>query len=108
MNIAGGSFHPLNECLFFFAVSGSRPLTFQLDDGDAYFVDYLDYHLGNDAMKMHNPSHPGETLREDVLPALGLAVAAAADQLGVTQTTLSRVLDGQAPISTELALRLEA
>ena len=59
-------------------------------------------------MRMHNPPHPGETLREDVLPALGLTVVAAADQLGVTPATLSRVLDGQAPISTELALRLEA
>jgi addiction module HigA family antidote len=59
-------------------------------------------------MKMHNPPHPGETLREDVLPALGLSVAAAADQLGVFDTTLSRVLNGQAPISTDLALRLEA
>jgi addiction module HigA family antidote len=57
---------------------------------------------------MHNPPHPGETLREDVLPALGLTVAAAADQLGVTPATLSRVLDGLAPVSTELALRLEA
>lgn len=59
-------------------------------------------------MRMHNPPHPGETLREDVLPALGLSVAAAAEQLGVTAAALSLVLNGQAPISTELALRLEA
>ena len=41
---------------------------------------------------MHNPPHPGETLREDVLPALGLTVTEAAAQLGVTRAALSRVL----------------
>ena len=57
---------------------------------------------------MHNPSHPGETLREDVLPALGLTVTASARQLGVTRTALSRVLNGRAAISPDMALRLEA
>lgn len=56
---------------------------------------------------MHNPPHPGETLREDVLPALGLTVTAAAKQLGVTRAALSRVLNGRAAISPEMALRLE-
>lgn len=57
---------------------------------------------------MHNPPHPGETLREDVLPALGLTVTQAAEQLGVTRAALSRVLNGRAAISPEMALRLEA
>lgn len=57
--------------------------------------------------KMFNPPHPGETLREDVLPALGLTVTAAAEQLGVTRAALSRVLNGRAAISPEMALRLE-
>jgi hypothetical protein len=35
--------------------------------------------------EMHNPSHPGLTLRDDVLPALGLQVGEAATQLGVTE-----------------------
>jgi len=35
--------------------------------------------------KMHNPPHPGETLKEDVLPALGLTVTEAAEQLGVAR-----------------------
>ena len=56
---------------------------------------------------MHTPPHPGETLREDVLPALGLSVTAAAAQLGVTRAALSRVLNGRAAISPEMALRLE-
>src|SRR5260370_534621 len=57
--------------------------------------------------RMHNPPHPGETLREDVLPALGLSVTAAAEQLGVTRAALSRVLNGRAGISPEMALRIE-
>jgi antitoxin HigA-1 len=57
--------------------------------------------------RMHNPPHPGETLREDVLPALGLTVTAAAEQLGVTRAALSRILNGRAGISSEMALRLE-
>lgn len=58
--------------------------------------------------RMHNPPHPGETLREDVLPALGLTVTQAAMELGVNRVTLSRVLNGNAGISVDLALRLEA
>lgn len=54
-----------------------------------------------------NPPHPGETLREDVLPALNLTVSAAAKQLGVTRAALSRVLNGRAGISPEMALRIE-
>lgn len=57
--------------------------------------------------RIHNPPHPGETLREDVLPALGLTVTDAAAQLGVTRAALSRVVNCRAAISPEMALRLE-
>ncbi|RXZ36644.1 addiction module antidote protein, HigA family [Oxalobacteraceae bacterium CAVE-383] len=57
--------------------------------------------------RIHNPSHPGETLREDVLPALNLTVTQAAEQLGVTRAALSRVLNGRAAISPKMALRIE-
>ena len=57
---------------------------------------------------MHNPPHPGASLREDVLPALGLTVTEAARQLGVTRAALSRVLNEHAAISPAMALRLEA
>ena len=36
-------------------------------------------------MRMYNPPHPGETLKEDVLPDLGLTVTDAAEQLGVSR-----------------------
>lgn len=57
--------------------------------------------------QIYNPPHPGETLREDVLPALALTVTEAAKQLGVTRAALSRVLNGKAALSPEMALRLE-
>ena len=43
-------------------------------------------------------SNPGETLKDDVLPALGLNVTEAAAQLGVTRVALSRVLNGRAAL----------
>lgn len=58
--------------------------------------------------RMFNPPHPGLTLRDDVLPALGLTVTEAAQQLDVSRVTLSRVLNGRAAVSPEMALRIEA
>jgi addiction module HigA family antidote len=55
---------------------------------------------------MHNPAHPGEILKDDVLPELGLTVTEAAGQLGVSRVALSRVINGRAAISAELAIRL--
>lgn len=56
--------------------------------------------------KMHNPPHPGETLKEDVLPALGLTVTEVAEQLGVARVTLSRMINGHAAISADMGIRL--
>lgn len=58
--------------------------------------------------RIFNPPHPGLTLRDDVLPALGLSVTAAANQLGVSRVALSRLLNGRAAISPDMALRIEA
>ncbi len=52
------------------------------------------------------PTHPGEILREDVLPSLRLSVAEAARQLRVTRQTLHRVLSGRSGVSAEMAVRL--
>ena len=56
---------------------------------------------------MNRPSHPGELLREDVIAALGLSVTDVANRLGMSRVALSRVLNGRAGISPDLALRLE-
>lgn len=54
-------------------------------------------------MRMFDPPHPGTVLR-DYLE--GISVTAAAAHLGVTRATLSRILNGAAGISAEMALRL--
>ena len=56
-------------------------------------------------MKMHNPPHPGEILRELCLQPLNLSVTTAASALGVSRKTLSSILNGRAGISPEMAVR---
>ena len=57
-------------------------------------------------MKMRNPPHPGEILRELCLVPLGLSVTEAAQALGVSRKTLSSILNGRSGISPEMAVRL--
>ncbi len=57
-------------------------------------------------MRMHNPPHPGEVIRELCLRPLGLTVTQAATGLGVSRKTLSAILNGRAGISPEMAIRL--
>lgn len=52
------------------------------------------------------PTHPGEILREDVLPELRLSVTEAARQLRVSRQTLHRVLAGKSAVTPEMAVRL--
>lgn len=54
--------------------------------------------------RMHNPSHPGEVLRE-YFPE-DMTVSEAASRLGVTRQALSAILNGRAGISADMALRL--
>src|SRR2546422_558397 len=56
--------------------------------------------------KMHNPPHPGEVLRDSVLAEL--SVSEFARRLGVSRVTLSRVVNGRAAVSAEMAIRLAA
>jgi addiction module HigA family antidote len=57
-------------------------------------------------MKMHDPPHPGEVLRQLCLEPLNLTVTDAARSLGVSRKTLSGILNGRAGISPEMAVRL--
>ena len=57
-------------------------------------------------MRMHNPPHPGEVLRELCLEPLGISVTDAAKALGVARKTLSAILNGRSGISPEMAIRL--
>ena len=58
-------------------------------------------------MPMKNPPHPGHTIKDACLDPLHLSVTDAAGILGVARHTLSRVINGQAGISPEMAIRLE-
>lgn len=58
--------------------------------------------------RMHNPPHPGEVLRDGVFTDTGIAVTEFARRIGVTRVALSRVLNGRAGISADMAVRLSA
>lgn len=55
---------------------------------------------------MHNPPHPGEIIKDAIVDALGLTITQAAEYLDVDRVTLSRLLNGKAALSMEMALRL--
>ena len=55
---------------------------------------------------MYNPPHPGEIIKEDVLKSENLSVTEAAQQLGISRVTLSRLLNGKTGVSVDMALRL--
>jgi len=59
-------------------------------------------------MRMHNPPHPGEVLRDGVFTDSQVSVTEFASRIGVTRVALSRVLNGKAGISADMALRLAA
>ena len=52
------------------------------------------------------PTHPGDLLREDVLPALRISVSEAARKLRVSRQTLHRILAGDARVTPDMAVRL--
>jgi antitoxin HigA-1 len=58
-------------------------------------------------MTMHDPAHPGEILKELVIDPLGLSVTEAASRLGVSRTSLSKILKGRGTVTPEMAVRLE-
>jgi addiction module HigA family antidote len=56
---------------------------------------------------MKNPPHVGETIREDVIEAVGLNISKAAEVLDVRRATLSDLVNGKAALTADMALRLE-
>jgi addiction module HigA family antidote len=56
--------------------------------------------------KMHNPAHPGEILRELYLKPLGITITQVAESLGVTRKHVSTIVNGRAPITPDMAVRL--
>lgn len=56
---------------------------------------------------MFNPPHPGEILADTVLGEGGINVTEFAKRLRMTRTAVSRVVNGRAAVSTDMAIRLE-
>lgn len=51
------------------------------------------------------PVHPGEILREDILPALSMSKTAVAEALGISRQTLYDILNEKQPVTAEMAVR---
>jgi addiction module HigA family antidote len=62
--------------------------------------------MGNPLLSGLRPTHPGELLREDVLPALGIPKAEVARRLGISRAMLYAILAEKAPVTPATALRL--
>ena len=57
-------------------------------------------------MSLKKPTHPGLIIKQDCLEPLGLSVTEAAQVLGVTRPTISKLVNGRAAVSPEMAIRL--
>ena len=99
-------------------VSGNWRVVFRFEDGEAVGVDLVDYHQreGEKIMSgtsservgpMLDPPHLGELIRES-MDELGWNVTETAAQLRCERGTLSRLLNGKAGVSANMALALEA
>ncbi len=58
-------------------------------------------------MPMKKPPHPGRSIKDACLESLNLTITEGAAILGVARHTLSRVINGQAGVSPDMAIRLE-
>jgi antitoxin HigA-1 len=57
-------------------------------------------------MPRKSRTHPGEIIKYDCLEPLGLSITDAATVLGVTRPTISKLVNGRASVSPEMAIRL--
>ena len=80
---------------------------FRFEEGDAYDVDLVDYPARGRNHGYEESTASGRSIKENCLDPLGLNVTEAAKVLGVARHTLSRVLNGHAAVSPEMAIRLE-
>jgi antitoxin HigA-1 len=56
--------------------------------------------------RSRRPTHPGELLREDILPASGINQTQLADLLGVSRRTVNEIVQERRPVSVDMAMRL--
>lgn len=64
--------------------------------------------MATDGIKVNmTPSHPGDFIRTEIIEELGLNVTRSTEILGIQRATLSDLLNGNAALSPEMALRIE-
>ena len=80
----------------------------ELKRGQTGRVTYLPSVARSKPTRMRKPPHPGEILRDTVLGDGRLSVSEFARKLGVSRVALSRVVNGTAAVSADMALRLAA
>lgn len=56
--------------------------------------------------RKRRPTHPGEALREDLMPAAGINQAQLARALGVSRLTVSEIVLEKRGVSPDIAIRL--
>lgn len=115
MNLPGFRFHALvgrDKGRYAVNASGNWRITFGWTEGDAIDVDLEDLSLRTGSMTKRLPKrglppmHPGELLREEILPALDRPKTEIAKLLGVSRQTLYDILDEKQPVTPVMALRL--
>ncbi len=57
-------------------------------------------------MAMHNPPHPGEFIRATYIEPFDVSIRSLAHALGVSPSTLARIVSQRSGVSPEMALRL--
>lgn len=57
-------------------------------------------------MKMHNPPHPGEIIKGLWLDPMDVSITEAAQAIGVSRKTLSKIINGHGRVTPEMAIRL--
>lgn len=57
---------------------------------------------------MRDPAHPGEIIRDEILPNFGLTISKAVDILGVSRPGFNNMLNGHRALTPEMALKIEA
>lgn len=62
--------------------------------------------MAKSMLKNMRPVHPGEILREDVLPALGRPKTVIARLLGISRQTLYDILNERQPVTAKMAMRI--
>ena len=111
INLHGFSFHALRghkTTRYSVHINGPWCITFEFHDGNARSVSLEQYHW--EAILTRNPdrcpTHPGELLREDLIPATRQSKTEIARMLGISRQHLCHILAERKPVTAGTAVRL--